>query len=40
VPDQSKENGRHRVPVKLGISNGVKTELVAGLQQGDRIILQ
>jgi len=26
--------------VKLGISDGVKTELTAGLRPGDKIILQ
>jgi HlyD family secretion protein len=40
VPDPAAEKGRRRVPVKLGISDGVKTELVAGLKAGDRVILQ
>ncbi len=40
LPDATRETGRRRVPVKLGISNGVKTELVAGLKEADRIILQ
>ena len=26
--------------VKLGISNGVKTELVEGLKEGDKVVLQ
>jgi len=40
VPDITAEKGRKKVPVKLGISNGVKTELVAGLNQGAKVILQ
>ena len=40
VPDPTAEKGRKKVPVKLGISNGVKTELVAGLNQGAKVILQ
>jgi HlyD family secretion protein len=40
VPDLTAEKGRRKVPVKLGISNGVKTELMAGLKQGDKVVLQ
>ncbi len=40
VPDPTAEKGRRKVAVKLGISNGVKTELVAGLKPGDKVILQ
>jgi HlyD family secretion protein len=40
VPDATAEKGRKKVNVKLGISNGVKTELVAGLNQGAKVILQ
>ncbi|MBA3975873.1 MAG: efflux RND transporter periplasmic adaptor subunit [Candidatus Solibacter sp.] len=40
VPDRAAEKGRRKVEVKLGISNGVKTELVAGLKQDQKVILQ
>jgi HlyD family secretion protein len=40
VPDATAEKGRKKIPVKLGISNGVKTELVAGLTEGQKVILQ
>jgi HlyD family secretion protein len=40
VPDAAAEKGRRKVAVALGISNGVKTELVSGLKQGDKVILQ
>ena len=40
VPDPANEKGRRQVAAKLGISNGVKTELIAGLKEGDKVILQ
>ena len=40
IPDATAEKGRKKLPVKLGISNGVKTELIAGLAQGQKVILQ
>ncbi len=40
LPDEKAEKGRRKVAVKLGISNGVKTELVSGLSEGQKVILQ
>ncbi|MGE5569789.1 MAG: efflux RND transporter periplasmic adaptor subunit [Rhodospirillales bacterium] len=40
IPDPASETGRRRIAVKLGISNGVKTELVSGLKEGEQVILQ
>jgi HlyD family secretion protein len=40
TPDAKAENGKKKVPVKLGISNGVKTEIVSGLNEKDQVILQ
>jgi HlyD family secretion protein len=40
IPDSTKEKGKSKVPVQLGISNGVKTELIAGLTQGQKVVLQ
>ena len=40
VPDPMAEKGRKKIPVKLGISNGLKAELLAGLSQGQQVILQ
>jgi HlyD family secretion protein len=40
VPDPKGEGGKRKVAVKLGISNGVKTELVEGLKEGDKVVLQ
>jgi len=40
VPDPRGEKGRRKTAVKLGISNGVKTELISGLNDKDKVILQ
>lgn len=40
VPDASQKTGRRRVPLKAGISNGIKTEVAEGLREGDQVILQ
>jgi HlyD family secretion protein len=40
VPDPTQEKGRRKVAVRLGISNGIKSELLSGLQEGAQVILQ
>jgi HlyD family secretion protein len=40
VPDPSAEKGKRKVNTKTGISNGVKTEVISGLKEGDKVILQ
>jgi HlyD family secretion protein len=40
VPDPKTKTGRRKVDIKAGISNGTKTEVLAGLQSGDTVILQ
>lgn len=40
LADPRAEGGKRKVAVKLGISNGVKTELVEGLKAGDKVVLQ
>jgi HlyD family secretion protein len=40
VPDPKGEGGKRKVAVALGISNGVKTELVEGPREGERVVLQ
>ncbi len=40
VPDPKGPQGLRKIPVKLGLSNGIKTELLAGLKQGDTVVLQ
>jgi HlyD family secretion protein len=40
IPDPKADNGRKKLAVKLGISNGVKTEVASGLSEGQKVILQ
>jgi HlyD family secretion protein len=40
MPDPKADNGKKKIPVKLGISNGVKTEIVSGLNEKQQVILQ
>lgn len=40
IPDPASQKGRRKLPVALGISNGIKTELVSGLKEGQKVILQ
>jgi len=40
VPDPRAEGGKRKLAVTLGISNGVKTEVVSGLKAGDKVVLQ
>jgi HlyD family secretion protein len=40
VPDPRAKDGKKKVAVNIGISNGAKTELLAGLREGDQVVLQ
>lgn len=40
LPDARNEKGRRQVAVRLGISNGIKTEVAEGIREGDKVILQ
>ncbi len=40
IPDPQSETGRREVAVKTGISNGVKTEVTGGLDEGQKVILR
>jgi HlyD family secretion protein len=40
VPDTKQKTGRRKVSIKSGISNGTKTEILAGLNPGDTVVLQ
>jgi HlyD family secretion protein len=40
VPDPNAKDGKKKVPVQVGISNGAKTELLGGLKEGDKVVLQ
>jgi HlyD family secretion protein len=40
IPDPGSKTGRKKLSAKLGISNGVKTELLEGMKEGQQVILQ
>ncbi len=40
VPDAKVKDGKKKVPVQIGISNGAKTEVLAGLKEKDQVVLQ
>ena len=40
IPDVKGPNGKRKISVKLGISNGVKTEILSGLTEKQKIVLQ
>ncbi|HVH50288.1 MAG TPA: efflux RND transporter periplasmic adaptor subunit, partial [Candidatus Bathyarchaeia archaeon] len=40
TPDLKAENGKKKIDVKLGISNGVKTEILQGLNENQQVVLQ
>jgi HlyD family secretion protein len=40
VPDSKAKDGKKRVSVTAGISNGTRTEIVSGVKQGDDVVLQ
>ena len=40
VPDAALANGRKKIAIKTGVSNGTRTEVLEGLKLGDKVILQ
>ncbi len=40
IPDEKGKEGKRKVAVKIGISNGAKTELLSGLKEGEQVVLQ
>jgi HlyD family secretion protein len=40
VPDPKGKEGKRKVAVNIGISNGAKTELLSGLKEGEQVVLQ
>jgi HlyD family secretion protein len=40
VPDPHGAEGKRKVAVKVGVSNGAKTEILSGLKAGDQVIVQ
>ena len=40
IPDPRAKEGKKKMAVNIGISNGAKTELLSGLKEGDQVVLQ
>ena len=40
IPDSKAKDGKKKLAVNIGISNGAKTELLSGLKEGDQVVLQ
>jgi HlyD family secretion protein len=40
VPDKKQKEGKRKVAVKVGLSNGSVTEILSGLKEGDQVVLQ
>jgi HlyD family secretion protein len=40
VPEPSAKDGKKKVAVQVGISNGAKAEILGGLKEGDQVVLQ
>jgi HlyD family secretion protein len=40
VPDPRAKDGKKKIAVNIGISNGAKTEMLSGLKEGDQVVLQ
>src|SRR6185503_4915652 len=39
VLDRSQRSGRRKVPIQVGISNGTRTQVLEGLQAGEKVVL-
>ena len=40
IPDKKEKEGKRKVPVTVGLSNGSVTEVLSGLKEGDQVVLQ
>jgi HlyD family secretion protein len=40
IPDPRGKEGKKKIPVQVGISNGARTELLSGLKENDQVVLQ
>jgi HlyD family secretion protein len=40
IPDKKQKEGKRKVPVTVGLSNGSVTEVLTGLKEGDQVVLQ
>jgi HlyD family secretion protein len=40
IPDKGQKEGKRKIQVKVGLSNGSVTEILSGLKEGDLVVLQ
>jgi len=40
IPDKSVKEGKRKIPVKVGLSNGSVTEVLSGVKEGDQVVLE
>jgi len=40
IPDKKQKEGKRKVPVTVGLSNGSVTEILSGLKEGDTVVTQ
>jgi len=40
IPDKSQKEGKQKIAVKVGLSNGSVTEILSGLKEGQQVVLQ
>jgi HlyD family secretion protein len=40
IPDKNQKEGKRKIPVTVGLSNGSVTEVLSGLKEGDQVVLQ
>jgi len=40
IPDPQSASARQRIPIKIGISDGTRTQVLEGLSEGQRVVLQ
>ncbi|HKI25868.1 MAG TPA: efflux RND transporter periplasmic adaptor subunit [Candidatus Sulfotelmatobacter sp.] len=40
IPNPKAKDGKEKIAVNIGISNGAKTEVLSGLKEGDKVVLQ
>jgi HlyD family secretion protein len=39
VADPGAKNGRRKVPVKVGVGNGTRLQVLSGVKEGDKVVL-
>ena len=40
IPDKKQKEGKRKISIKVGLSNGSVTEVLSGIKEGDQVVLQ